>query len=73
MARFLAMMTFILEHAQKTSLTNGISSSPVSLNPNKPPTGSPAASTSGQANGKLDQEITKDKGEDAVTKGSKKH
>jgi hypothetical protein len=41
------------------------------LNPNKPPTGSPAASTSGQANEKLDQEITKDKGEDAVTKGTK--
>lgn len=41
------------------------------LNANKPSTGSPAASTSGQANGKLDQEITKDKEEDAVTKGTK--
>lgn len=41
------------------------------LNANKPPTGSPAASTSGQANGKLDQEITKDKEEDAVTKATK--
>ena len=45
------------------------------LNANKPSTGSPAASTSGQANGKLDQEvtqeITKDKEEDAVTKATK--
>ena len=41
------------------------------LNANKPPTGSPAASTSGQANGKLDQETTKNKDEDAVTKGTK--
>ena len=41
------------------------------LNANKPPTGSPAASTSGQANGKLDQEVTKDKEEDAVTKATK--
>jgi hypothetical protein len=41
------------------------------LNANKPPTGSPAASTSGQANGKLDQETTKNKDEDAVTKATK--
>lgn len=41
------------------------------LNANKPLTGSPDASASGQANGKMDQEITKDKEEDAVTKGTK--
>ena len=40
------------------------------LNANKPSTGSPAAST-GPANGKLDQEVTKDKEEDAMTKGTK--
>ena len=41
------------------------------LNANKPSTGSPAASTSGPPNGKLDQEIVKDKEEDAVTIGTK--
>lgn len=41
------------------------------LNANKPPTGSPAASNSGPANGKLDQEFTKEKVEDEVTKGTK--
>ena len=41
------------------------------LNANKPSTGSPAASTSGPANGKMDQEIAKEKDEDAVTKATK--
>ena len=39
------------------------------LNANKPSTGSPTAPTA-SANGKLD-EFTKDKGEDAMTKGIK--
>ena len=65
MAIFLATMNLTLEHARKTLLTSGIRSlTPISRRPD------PTAPTS-PANGKLDQEVTRDKEEDAMTKGTK--